>query len=118
MAVNPGIWVRQIIASADKAYGKYANVALEKMTFQEMVDVWSDVTGKKCVFTQITAEAAANLCGDAGSELAMQFKYGEECDPWEVTEAHINPDELGIDKNEVVGCRATLEGLKKMGVWA
>lgn len=118
MTVNPGIWVRQIIASGDKAYGKYANVALEKLTFQEMVDIWSDVTGKKCVFTEITTDAATKLFGDAGSELAMQFKFGEECDPWVVTEEHISPSELGIHGNEVVGCRGTLEGLKKMGFWA
>lgn len=118
MSVNPGIWVRQAIASGDKAYGKYANVALEKWTFQEMVDVWSEITGKKCTFTQITTEAVTKLYGDAGNELAMQFKYGEECDPWEETDEHISPEELGIDRNEVVGFRGTIEGLKKMGFWA
>lgn len=118
MAVNPGIWVRQIIASGDKAYGRYANVALEKLTFQEMVDIWSDVTGKKCVFTEITADDAARQFGEAGRELAMQFRYGEECDPWEVTDEHISPSELGISEDEVVGCRGTLEGLRKLGFWA
>lgn len=49
MTVNPGIWVRQTILGGFKAYGKYANVALEKLTFQQMVDVWSEITGKKCV---------------------------------------------------------------------
>ncbi|EAT83979.2 hypothetical protein SNOG_08811 [Parastagonospora nodorum SN15] len=54
MTVNPGIWVRQSILSGSKAHGKYANVALEKWSFQEMVDVWSEVTGKRCVFTEIS----------------------------------------------------------------
>ncbi|KAH4565078.1 hypothetical protein HBH73_138910 [Parastagonospora nodorum] len=75
MTVNPGIWVRQSILSGSKAHGKYANVALEKWSFQEMVDVWSEVTGK-------------------------------------------SPEELGIDRNEVVGFRGTIEGFKKMGFWA
>jgi hypothetical protein len=118
MTVNPGIWVRQSILSGVKAYGKYANVALEKWSFQEMVDVWSEITGKKCIFTEISTEAATKLYGDVGYELALQFKYGEACDPWEVTDEHISPEELGIDKNEVVGFRGTIEGLKKMGFWA
>lgn len=118
MSVNPGIWVRQALATGDKAYGKYANVALEKWTFQEMIDVWSEITGKRCVFTEITPEAATKLYGPMGTELALQFKYGEVCDPWEVTKDHISPEELGVDANEVVGFRGTIEGLKCMGFWA
>ncbi|KAJ4370739.1 hypothetical protein N0V83_005260 [Neocucurbitaria cava] len=118
MSVNPGIWVRQVLAARDKAYGKYANVALEKWTFQEMVDVWAEITGKKCVFTEISIEAATKLYGSVGNELALQFKFGEACDPWEDTEEHISPEELGIDGEEVVGFRGTIEGLKKAGFWA
>jgi hypothetical protein len=118
MSVNPGIWVRQTILSGAKAYGRYANVALEKWTFQQMVDVWSQVTGKKCVFSQISSEAVTKLYGDVGAELALQFKYGEACDPWEETEEHISPEELGIDRKEVVGFKGTIEGLMKMGFWS
>jgi len=118
MSVNPGIWVRQVLATGDAAYGKYANVALEKWTFQEMVDVWSEITGNKCVFTEVSMEAVTKLHGALGNELALQFKYGEACDPWEVTEDHISPEELGIDVNEVVGFRGTIEGLTKMGIWS
>ncbi|KAF1845600.1 NAD(P)-binding protein [Cucurbitaria berberidis CBS 394.84] len=118
MSVNPGIWVRQVLATGDKAYGRYANVALEKWTFQEMVDVWSEITGKSCVFTEITMEAVTKLYGDMGNELALQFKYGEACDPWEETDDHISPEELSIDKNEVVGFRGTIEGLQQKGFWA
>ena len=46
------------------------------------------------------------------AELALQFKFGELCDPWEETEDHISPEELGIDSNEVVGFKGTIEGLK------
>jgi hypothetical protein len=118
MTVNPGIWVRQVLATGDKAYGRYTNVALEKWTFQQMVDVWSEVTGKPCVFGEISMEAVTKLYGDMGNELAKQFKFGEACDPWEVTDEFISPEELGIDKNEVVGFRGTIEGLKAMGFWA
>jgi hypothetical protein len=102
MTVNPGIWTRQVLRAGHRAYGKYANVALEKWTFQHMMDEWSAITGKNGVYMQTTGE------------LAAQFEFGEMCDPWEVTEDHISPEELGIDQNEVVGFRGTIEGLKHM----
>lgn len=117
MTVNPGIWVRQVLATGSEAYGKYANVALEKWTFQDMVDVWSEVTGKQCVFLETTSEAITALHGVVGNELALQFQFGEACDPWEETKDHIRPEELGIDRSEVVGFRGTIEGLKKQGFW-
>ncbi|RDW61983.1 hypothetical protein BP6252_11416 [Coleophoma cylindrospora] len=114
MTVNPGIWVRQSIASAPHSFGKYANVALEKWTFQQMVDVWSEITGKKCIFVECSMEVYKALWGLAGYELGLQFKYGELCDPWEEKENHITPEALGIDANEVVGFRGTIEGLKHL----
>jgi hypothetical protein len=117
MSVNPGIWVRQVLAAGDKACRKYANVALEKWTFQQGVDVWSEVTGKKCIFSQISTETAIGLCGEVGKELAMQFKFGELCDPWAEDENFITAKELGIDAKEVVGFRGTIERLYKEGFW-
>ncbi|EOA85123.1 uncharacterized protein SETTUDRAFT_172074 [Exserohilum turcica Et28A] len=118
MTVNPGIWVRQVLAAGDKAFGRCSNVALEKWTFQEMVDMWCEVTGKKCVFAEISAETATKLHGVVGAELSLQFKYGEACDPWEVTKDFISPEQLEIDPEEVVGFRGTIAGLKAAGFWA
>jgi hypothetical protein len=112
MTINPGIWVRQILCAGDKAFGKYANVALEKWTFQQMIDVWSEVTGRKGVFLETTIDAWTKLWGSAGNELGLQFKFGEMCDPWEEDEAFISAEDLSIDPKEVVGFRGTLEGLK------
>lgn len=112
MSVNPGIWVRQVLVTGSKAFGKYANVALEKWTFQNIMDVWAEVTGKTCVLMECTQEAYSRLWGPPGRELGLQFKFGEMCDPWQETEEFISPEELGIDTNEVVGFRQTIEGLK------
>jgi len=114
MTVNPGIWVRQVLASGTKAYGKYSNVALEKWSFQQMIDVWSEITGKKGVYMETTPEAWTQLWGPAGTELGLQFKFGEYCDPWAETEEFVGPAELGIDEKEVVGFRGTIEGLKHL----
>ncbi|KAH8655221.1 hypothetical protein BX600DRAFT_482825 [Xylariales sp. PMI_506] len=114
MTVNPGIWVRQALATGKPSFGKYANVALEKWTFKEMLDVWGEITGKKGVVVECSIEAYTALWGAPGNELGLQFKFGELCDPWVVTADHISPEDLGIDPNEVVGFRGTIEGLKAL----
>lgn len=114
MAVNPGIWVRQVLATGPKAFGKYANVALEKWTFREMMDVWSEVVGKRGVFMECTADSYENLWGAPGAELALQLKYGELCDPWAERDDFISHQDLGIETDEVVGFRGTIERLKHL----
>lgn len=114
LRVNPGIWVRQILASGTKAFGKTANMALELLTFQQMMDEWSKVTGKKGVFVECSAEDFTKLWGVLGLEMAAQFKFGESGNPWEETADFVKADELGIDASEVVGFSATIEGLKAL----
>lgn len=69
MAVNPGIWTRQAIASAPRSFGKYTNVALEKWSFRQMMEVWSEITGKNGVILQCSAEEWTRLWGPAGTEV-------------------------------------------------
>jgi len=117
MSVNPGIWTRQVLATGKPAFGKYANVALERWSFQEMADKWSEITGKKCVPVQVTEEVWTQLWGPAGTELAWQFKFGEITDPWAVREGEfISAEELGIDSAEVVGFEGTLKGFLAAGI--
>ncbi|CAN8098012.1 unnamed protein product [Discula destructiva] len=109
MTINPGIWVRQVLATGARAFGKYANVALEKLTFQEMLACWSEVTGKPAVLVECTVESYVRLWGPAAAELALQFQYGELCDPWAERDDYVSPGELGIDVEEVVGFRGAIE---------
>jgi hypothetical protein len=112
LTINPGIWVRQAIANTPKSFEKYANIALEKWSFQEMIDVWSEVTGKKGVFVECSPGTYETFWGAAGHELYLQFKFGEQVDPWAENEEFISAQELGIDEKEVVGFRGTIERLK------
>jgi hypothetical protein len=112
MDVNPGIWVRQILLKGSIVYGKYTNVALEKWTFQQMLDVWCEVTGKKGVFVPCTLDTFTELFGLAGREYGLQLQYGERCDPWKESGDFIGVKELDIDPNEVVGFRGVMEKLK------
>ncbi|KAK4032017.1 NAD(P)-binding protein [Parachaetomium inaequale] len=117
MTVNPGIWVRQVLATGSAAFGKYARVALERWSFQEMMDKWSEITGKRGVVIQVSEEVWAKFWGTAGTELAWQFKFGELCDPWAPTDEFISPEELGIDASEVVGFEGTIRGLARSGMF-
>lgn len=90
MSVNPGIWVHQVLATGPKSFGKYPNVALEKWKFQQMIDVWSELTGKKCVLIECYKDDYTKLWGAAGEEISLQYKFGELCDPWEETEDFIS----------------------------
>ncbi|KAK1834591.1 NAD(P)-binding protein [Podospora conica] len=117
MSVNPGIWVRQALATGARAYGKYANVALERWSFQEMMDKWSEITGKKGAVVQVSEQDWTKFWGPAGTELAWQFKFGEMCDPWAVGEDHISAEDLGIDAAEVVGFEGTLRPLAAAGIF-
>jgi hypothetical protein len=79
-----------------------------------MVDVWSEVAGRKGRFIECSVEDYTQAWGLGGYELSLQFKYSEKCDPWEENDDFISPEELGIDKSEVVGFRGTMEGLKRL----
>jgi hypothetical protein len=122
MTVTPGLWTRQVLATGAPAFGKYSNVALERWTFQQMLDTWSEVTGKKATYIQASMEEWTSLWGPMGTELALQFKFGEMCDPWDEknTEGRefISAEELGIKPEEVPGCKATLQGLMAAGLIA
>lgn len=117
MTVNPGIWVRQVLATGPAAFGKYANVALERWSFQQMMDKWSEITGKRGVVLQVSEEVWTECWGPAGTELAWQFKFGEICDPWAPRDDFISAEELGIDASEVVGFEDTIRGLASSGMF-
>ncbi|KAK4121772.1 NAD(P)-binding protein [Parathielavia appendiculata] len=117
MTINPGIWVRQALAAGPAAFGKYANVALEKWSFQQMMDKWSEITGKRGTVIQVSEDVWAKLWGPAGRELAWQFQFGELCDPWAIRDDFISPEELGIDPSEVVGFEGTIRGLTSAGMF-
>jgi len=114
MTVNPGLWVRQILATGSATFGKYVNVALEKYTFQQAIQEWAEVMGKRGIYVPCTREKFTELWGVAGCEFALQLEFGTICDPWVVVEGkHLDPvKDLGIRKDEVVGFRGVMEQWK------
>ena len=112
MGVNPGLWVRQILANPTKSLGKYANVAPEILSFGDILKVWSEVTGRQGVYVECSVEDFEKLWGVLGNELASQLKFGELVTDWNagMKSGFVGPEELGIA--EAVGLKQALEALK------
>lgn len=108
--------MRQVLATGAPAFTKYANVALERLSYGDMLAVWSEVTGRPApaVLIQCTADNYAAVFGPAAAELALQFRYSELCDPWAEREGEfLGIEELGIKENEVVGFQGAIERLHR-----
>ncbi len=113
MTVNPGIWVRQILAHPEKSKKKYADVAPEVLSFGEMLGIWAEVTGKQAVPVPMTKEDYVNIWGPGGAEMADQLAFQDTINDWHVGIDYVGMEELGIKKDEVKGCKAALEALKE-----
>lgn len=114
MTVNPGIWVRQILARPDVSKGKYANVAPETLTFGEMMKIWSEVTGRSGHYVACSPEEYGNIWGSGGAELASQLVAGEVMGDWATGHDVVGMEELGISAEEAPGIRRTLESIKAL----
>lgn len=111
MTVIPGRWTRQILAKGAATFGKYANIALKRMTFQQRNEIWGEITGKRSVYVPCTIETFATLWGPTGNELALQLKFGEMCDPWEEKEGLFpGASDLGIGTRRWLSSGRPLRG--------
>lgn len=117
MTHNPGLWTRQILATGRPTHTKYANVALERLSYGEMLSIWSTVTTQTqpaaAVLVECSVAAYTALWGPAAAELALQLRYGDEVgDAWAEREGEfLGVEELGIEVGEVVGFRGAVEKL-------
>lgn len=109
--VTPGIWVRQILANPEKSLGKYAAVFTEVKTFQEMMDDWMAVTGKRGVIVPVSNEVCIELWGPFGLDVARQLRFGEIHPDWTISvkDRFVGPEELGIKLEERLGHKHALE---------
>ena len=116
MNINPGVVVRQILAHPEKSKGRYATVWSEIISMQELLDIWSTVTGKEAVYVQVPADTFATMWGAGGRELAEMFKFCEAVSDW--TEHRrtelLSVEVLGIEKGELIGMQQSLESLKAL----
>ncbi|KAF2002445.1 NAD(P)-binding protein [Amniculicola lignicola CBS 123094] len=109
MSTNPGIWVRQILAKPELTKGRYADCATDNLSFGEMVDQWSEVSGKQGVYVECSAEDFENIYGIGGKEFADQLKFNEVSTNWDESFDVLTMEELGISKEEAAPHRKALK---------
>ncbi|KAI8937499.1 hypothetical protein NX059_005217 [Plenodomus lindquistii] len=113
LTVTPGIWVRQILANADKTRGKYAMVAPEVITFGEILKIWSEVSGKDSLYVEVSKQSFEDLWGIGGNEFGRQLHFGEVVPDWtaHLGSDYVSKEQLGITEQNI-GVKAALESMK------
>jgi len=114
-STNTGLFVRAIVAQPALSQAKYAFIQTDILTFDDVLKVWGQVTGKEALTVQVTAEAYEALWPVVGEELGKQFAWQTQVSDWTsgVREV-LGAKELGIEG--LVDLKDTLEALK--GGWA
>ena len=117
VAHNVGVFVHAILSHPGKTQGKYMNVKTEVLTFQQILNVWGEVSGKDAVYVEIGFEEFQKLWGPFGVEMAKQYRFGEVAKgDWEVLAREkgllVQPDEVGIAKSDLIDLRQTFNGMK------
>ncbi|KAI6914434.1 hypothetical protein KC334_g699 [Hortaea werneckii] len=84
--VNLGTYVRAALDYPEKSHGKYVNVRTDRMTFTEILKIWSSATGKHAQYIPVSIEAFESLWGPYGREMALQYFSGELWPDWDELE--------------------------------
>ncbi|KAI7369229.1 hypothetical protein KC354_g2092 [Hortaea werneckii] len=84
--VNLGTYVRAALDHPEKSLGKYVNVRTDRMTFTEILKLWSSATGKHAQYIPVSIDAFESLWGPYGREMALQYFSGELWPDWDELE--------------------------------
>jgi hypothetical protein len=112
-STNPGTFVSAILAKPHiSTPAKYVFVYTEQGPFSDYLQAWSDVTGKRATYVQVSQEQYEAIWGkEFGEEMALMFRSFEPEEDW--GKAHkgdvVTGAELGIERGRLVGVRECLE---------
>ncbi|KAI9708153.1 MAG: hypothetical protein M1820_004107 [Bogoriella megaspora] len=115
---NLGVFVHAILSNPKLTLGgKYLNVKTEVLSFQQILDIWSEVSGKNAVYAELGVDEFIKLWGPFGKEMAMQYKFGEVAKgDWEVLAREkgllLTPEEVGIKQGDLKGTKETFQEMK------
>ncbi|GAB1735817.1 hypothetical protein NU219Hw_g5158t1 [Hortaea werneckii] len=84
--VNLGTYVRAALNHPEKSLGKYLNVRTDRMTFTDILKVWSSVTGKHAQYIPVSVKDFESLWGSYGREMALHYFSGELWPDWDELE--------------------------------
>lgn len=114
VGTNVGVFVTAILDHPEKMHGCYVNVKSEIKTFEQILEVWSEVTGKDAVYVELTPAEYERIWGAYGREMAMQYAFGADTPDWEVMRKDevVSPAELGVSPDQLIGLKGNLEQLR------
>jgi hypothetical protein len=114
MNVNPGLWVKAILANPQKTRGKFVFVVTETLTWDEAFRLWSEVTGKQAKLIHCSTQEIVDLWGVSGKELDDQLQWSVHVPDWTVAAKvdYVSAEELGV--TGAIGTKDAWEALKTL----
>ncbi|KAK3069369.1 hypothetical protein LTR53_012336 [Teratosphaeriaceae sp. CCFEE 6253] len=114
VGVNVGVYVRAALEHAERSRGKYVYVRTDRLSFPDILKVWSEVSGKEAEYVPVSPQAFEALWGVAGKEMAMQYRSGEMWEDWDTLKPGevCTMQELGVRSEQLVGLKQELVKLK------
>ena len=114
VGANVGAYALAALRNPKNARGKYVNVRTDRLSFTDILKVWSDVSGQDAEYVPISADAFEKLWGPAGKEMAMQYGSGELWGDWDTLKPSdvCKPEDLGIHHGDLVDLRGLLTSLR------
>jgi hypothetical protein len=111
---NVGVFVSAILAHPEVSLpARYVTVETEALSFEDILKVWSKVTGKEAEYVGISSEAFSRIWGPYGEEVGVGFEFGAEFGYWDALQPNmVKAEGLGIKRSELKGLEETFEMLK------
>jgi hypothetical protein len=114
VGVNLGRYVVAALEHPEVSRGKYIYVRTDRLSFTEILKVWSEVSGKDATYVPISVEGFEALWGPGGKEMGAQYFSGELWDDWNTLKPNVvcTSEDLGVRPEELVDLRGEFELLK------
>ncbi|KAI5198318.1 hypothetical protein E4T39_06873 [Aureobasidium subglaciale] len=113
---NVGIFVSAILNRPEISLpAKYAFLYTSQGTFQDYLQAWINVTGRKTVFVSTSLESYEQMWGPFGKEIGLMFKAFAGVDDWTVPYGAdvVTAVDLGIPEDTLVDLQPALQKVAK-----
>jgi hypothetical protein len=109
---NAGLFVKAILANPEVSLpAKYAFLYTSQGTFQDYLQAWINVTGRRTTFVTTSLEKYEQIWGPYGTEIGLMLKACEGVSDW--SEAYgsdvVTAKDLKIPEGTLVDLQAALE---------
>jgi hypothetical protein len=114
---NAGHFVKAILSKPEVSLpAKYAFLYTSQGTFQDYLQAWINVTGRRTTFVSTTLEKYEEIWGPYGTEIGLMLKACESVSDW--ADAYkgevVDAKDLGIPEGTLVDLQAALEKDKSL----